>query len=141
MDVTLFGKVVALSRTPEPCRGSRSAIAREARTWILAGGPDFIEVCALAGLDPGVVRDELRRRLADPARARMLRNTLRGNPTGPRSRHEAGDEAVRFAYWQGCNFPVIVVLVHLERREAYRMSVEKVDQERWRSRLDVLAGA
>ena len=41
------------------------------------------------------------------------------------------------AYWKGCNLPVIVVLVHLEREQAYWKSVDAGEgPSGWRLRID-----
>ena len=68
----------AAERYPDLHQGARTAIAREACAWVLGSSADFVEVCVLAGLDPCAVRDELRRRIADPDRARKLCSFMPG---------------------------------------------------------------
>ncbi len=37
------------------CKGSAREAQRTALTWLTDGGPDFREVCAMAGVDPEVI--------------------------------------------------------------------------------------
>lgn len=50
---------------------------REAREWLLMGGKDFDEVCSLAGIDPGHLRDLSRRAARDRHVAAQIARDLR----------------------------------------------------------------
>lgn len=49
-------------------RSEREKVQREALAWFRSGGPDFQQVCCLAGLDPHSTRRAALRFIASPQR-------------------------------------------------------------------------
>lgn len=65
---------------------------RDARSWLLAGGRDYHDVCLMAGVSPEALRERVRRAMDDPKEAdRLVRAISRIGDRGGRLDEFAAD--------------------------------------------------